>query len=89
MMAFGQPVNTIYDFSKADRILSLDADFLSALPGTLRYARNFAAKRRVTEGKKEMTRLYVVETTPTTRNYQGGDGSGRQNRRDRNRRCPD
>ena len=36
MMAFGQPVNTIYDFSKADRILSLDADFLSAHPGTLK-----------------------------------------------------
>ena len=66
MMAFGQPVNTIYDFSKADRILSLDADFLSALPGTLRYARDFAARRRITEGKKEMSRLYVIETTPTT-----------------------
>ena len=46
MMAFGQPVNTIYDFSKADRILSLDADFLAAHPGTLRYARDFAARRR-------------------------------------------
>src|SRR5256886_4647442 len=66
VMAFGQPVNTIYDFSKADRILSLDADFLSAMPGMLRYARDFAARRRVTEGKKEMSRLYVIETTPTT-----------------------
>ncbi len=66
MMAFGQPVNTIYDFSKADRILSLDADFLSAHPGMLKYARDFAARRRITEGKKEMSRLYVIETTPTT-----------------------
>jgi len=66
VMAFGQPVNTIYDFSKADRILSLDADFLSAHPGMLKYARDFAARRRITEGKKEMSRLYVVETTPTT-----------------------
>ena len=66
VMAFGQPVNTIYDFSKADRILSLDADFLSAHPGTLKYARDFAARRRITEGKKEMSRLYVIETTPTT-----------------------
>ena len=24
------------------------------------------ARRRVTEGKKEMSRLYVIETTPTT-----------------------
>ena len=66
VMAFGQPVNTVYDFSKADRILSLDADFLAAMPGTLRYARDFAARRRITEGKKEMSRLYVIETTPTT-----------------------
>jgi MoCo/4Fe-4S cofactor protein with predicted Tat translocation signal len=66
LMAFGQPVNTIYDFSKAERILSLDADFLSAHPGMLRYARDFAARRRITDGKKEMSRLYVIETTPTT-----------------------
>ena len=65
MMAFGQPVNTTYDFSKAERILSLDADFLAAMPGTLKYARDFAARRRVTEGKKEMNRLYVIETTPS------------------------
>ncbi|MGI8835280.1 MAG: TAT-variant-translocated molybdopterin oxidoreductase [Pyrinomonadaceae bacterium] len=64
--AFGQPVNTTYDFSKADRILSLDADFLAAMPGTLRYARDFAARRRVSEAQKEINRLYVIETTPTT-----------------------
>lgn len=63
--ALGRPVNTIYDFSKAERILSLDADFLSAQPGNLKYARDFAAKRRMTEGKKEMNRLYVIESTPT------------------------
>src|SRR4029079_14108005 len=76
--ALGQPVNTIYDFSKADRVLSLDADFLSAHPGMLKYARDFAARRRLPEGSdprvidvpvdrsKLMNRLYVVETTPTT-----------------------
>jgi molybdopterin-containing oxidoreductase family iron-sulfur binding subunit len=66
MMAFGQPVNTIYDFSKADRILSLGSDFLAAMPGTLRYARDYAAKRRLSGEKPEMSRLYVVESTPTT-----------------------
>jgi len=65
VMAFGQPVNTIYDFSKADRILSLGSDFLSAMPGTLRYARDYAAKRRITVDKVEMNRLYVIESTPT------------------------
>ena len=66
VMAFGQPVNTIYDFSKADCILSLGSDFLACLPGSLRYARDFAAKRRVTKEREEMSRLYVVESTPTT-----------------------
>ncbi len=66
IMAFGQDVNTIYDFSKADRILSIGSDFLSAFPGSLRYARDFAAKRRVNGDKSEMNRLYVIESTPTT-----------------------
>src|SRR5207302_5177692 len=47
IMAFGQDVNTIYGFSKADRILSLGSDFLSAMPGTLRYARDYARRRGV------------------------------------------
>ena len=64
--AFGQPVNTIYHFDKAERILSLDADFLSAMPGSLRYARDYAAKRRITGEQSEMNRLYVIESTPTT-----------------------
>ncbi len=65
MMAFGQPVNTIYSSIWLQRILSLDCDFLSAFPGYLRYARDFMARRRVSETNKEMNRLYVVETTPT------------------------
>src|SRR5262249_1734419 len=37
-LAFGQPVETRYDFSKADVILSLDADFLAGgFPGNVRY----------------------------------------------------
>jgi MoCo/4Fe-4S cofactor protein with predicted Tat translocation signal len=63
-MAFGQPVETIYDFSKADVIVSLDADFLSAgFPGTTRYARDFA-KRRDPDSEK-MSRLYVIESVPS------------------------
>ncbi len=46
-MAFGRPVNTIYHFDKADVIVSLDADFLSCGPGNLRYAREFADRRRI------------------------------------------
>src|SRR6202453_5177974 len=62
--AFGQPVETRYDLSKADVIVSLDADFLYAgFPGNTRYIRDFA-KRRNPDGK--MNRLYVIESTPTT-----------------------
>src|SRR5205085_2211725 len=64
-LAFGQAVNTIYRFDRADRVLALDSDFLAATPGNLRYARDFIEKRRVLAGKAEMNRLYAVETTPT------------------------
>src|SRR6185503_14436516 len=65
VMAFGQPVNTTYRFDLAQRVLSLDSDFLSAMPGTLRYAREFFARRRVSEANREMNRLYVIESTPS------------------------
>jgi len=64
-MAFGQPVETRYDFSKADVIVSLDADFLYAgLPGNTRYIRDFAARRNPDSGN--MNRLYVIESTPSS-----------------------
>lgn len=65
-MAFGQYVNTIYQFDKADVVLSLDSDFLSCGPGNLRYSRDFISRRRLVEGRMEMNRLYVVESQLTT-----------------------
>jgi len=63
-LAFGQPVETRYDFEKADVIVSLDADFLYAgFPGNVRYIRDFA-KRRNPDGN--MNRLYVIESTPSS-----------------------
>jgi MoCo/4Fe-4S cofactor protein with predicted Tat translocation signal len=63
-LAFGEPVETRYDLSKADVIVSLDADFLSAgFPGSTRYIRDFAARRNP-DGN--MNRLYVVESTPSS-----------------------
>ena len=63
-LAFGQPVETRYDFSKADVILSLDADFLSAgFPGSIRYARDYAKRRNPDSGS--MNRMYVVESNPS------------------------
>lgn len=63
--AFGQYVNTIYHFDRADVVLSLNADFLSCGSGHLRYSRDFMARRRLEGGKSEMNRLYVVETELT------------------------
>jgi MoCo/4Fe-4S cofactor protein with predicted Tat translocation signal len=64
-LAFGQPVETRYDFSKADVIVSLDADFLYAgFPGNVKYIRDFASRRDPDSGN--MNRLYVIESTPTS-----------------------
>jgi MoCo/4Fe-4S cofactor protein with predicted Tat translocation signal len=65
-LAFDEYVGTHYDFSKADVVLSLDADFLLAGPGTLRYTRDYTDRRRVRtkETKREdikQNRLYIVE----------------------------
>ena len=64
-LAFGQPVETRYDLSKADVIVSLDADFLYAgFPGNTRYIRDFAKRRNPDAGN--MNRLYVIESTPSS-----------------------
>ena len=64
-MAFGQPVETRYDLSKANVIVSLDADFLYAgFPGNVRYIRDFASRRNPDSGN--MNRLYVIESTPSS-----------------------
>jgi len=64
-LAFGEDVNTIYNFDRADVVVSLDANFLMEMPGSVRYARHFIDQRRVSSGKGTMNRLYVLETTPT------------------------
>ena len=64
-LAFGRPVDTVLDIAKADVILAIESDFLSAAPGHLSYARAFAARRRPAEVKDEMSRLYAIESTPT------------------------
>ncbi|MGH9381189.1 MAG: TAT-variant-translocated molybdopterin oxidoreductase, partial [Thermoanaerobaculia bacterium] len=63
--AFGTAVAPRYDLGRADVILALDSDFLTQGPGTVRHARDFAAKRRPTAEHREMSRLYAAESTPT------------------------
>jgi MoCo/4Fe-4S cofactor protein with predicted Tat translocation signal len=64
-LAFGEDLHTQYHFERADVILALDADFLAGGPGALRYARDYATRRRVWEGQQTMNRLYAVESTPS------------------------
>ncbi len=66
-IAFGKPMETLYDFSKADVVLTLDGDFLATeqTPGAVRYARDFASLRRVAGKQGTMNRLYAVESTPS------------------------
>jgi molybdopterin-containing oxidoreductase family iron-sulfur binding subunit len=65
LQAFGAPANTYYNFLNANVVVSLDSDFLATGPATLRYAREFSAKRRVLGENVAMNRLYVVEPMPT------------------------
>jgi MoCo/4Fe-4S cofactor protein with predicted Tat translocation signal len=64
-LAAGANSDAIYHFDKADVVVSLDADFLNCGPGTVRYQKDFAAHRRVTDDRKEMNRLYAIESTPS------------------------
>ncbi|HEU4588273.1 MAG TPA: TAT-variant-translocated molybdopterin oxidoreductase, partial [Gemmatimonadales bacterium] len=63
--AFGRPAQPVYDFTAADVVLALDADFLAAGPYSLRYAHDFAQWRHVSTPSSAMNRLYVIETAPT------------------------
>jgi molybdopterin-containing oxidoreductase family iron-sulfur binding subunit len=62
---FGVAAKPIYRFAKAERIVSLDADFLNAESGSLYYVREFAKGRRVTKKEDPMNRLYVAESALT------------------------
>ena len=53
------------DFSKPDLIVSVGSDFLLDQPSSLRFMRQFAARRRVHDGQVNPNRLYVLESTPT------------------------
>jgi MoCo/4Fe-4S cofactor protein with predicted Tat translocation signal len=63
--SFGQPVERIFDLNKADAIFGIESDLISATPGWLAYARNFAAARRPTETGGAMSRVYAIESAPT------------------------
>jgi molybdopterin-containing oxidoreductase family iron-sulfur binding subunit len=60
VLAFGKPHRTLYDFTGADVVLTLDADVASDdFPGGLVHARSLAKRR---DAESEMNRVYAVES---------------------------
>jgi MoCo/4Fe-4S cofactor protein with predicted Tat translocation signal len=59
--AFGANARLIRRVDRADIILSLDSDFLDCGEGDLAAVRGFTSRRRISEAKETMNRLYVVE----------------------------
>jgi MoCo/4Fe-4S cofactor protein with predicted Tat translocation signal len=65
-LAFGNYVNVVHDLKKANVIVALSSNFLEEGPGHLRYAKDFAARRRVRKGTTTMNRLYAMESSFTS-----------------------
>lgn len=63
---YGRALAPLYDVSRARVIVDLDADLLDRHPLSLRYSRQFADGRRLAGGRREMNRLYVVESSFTS-----------------------
>ncbi|MCP4205010.1 MAG: TAT-variant-translocated molybdopterin oxidoreductase [bacterium] len=67
-IAFGRELQPRYRFDRAQVVIALDSDFLTQGPGSVRYARDFMAARRVhsaqdAEGPRPMNRLYALESS--------------------------
>ncbi|MBB3189665.1 TAT-variant-translocated molybdopterin oxidoreductase [Halomonas cerina] len=64
-LLFGRPLEAVYHFERTRVVVSLDADFLQMQPGFLRYAHDLMTRRRPRDNDDVLTRLYVVESTPS------------------------
>ncbi|WP_437673696.1 TAT-variant-translocated molybdopterin oxidoreductase [Sorangium sp. So ce131] len=64
-LAFGRPLETALDLTKARVIVALDADLLATDGSPIKQARAFAAGRAVDKDAAAMNRLYAVESTFT------------------------
>jgi MoCo/4Fe-4S cofactor protein with predicted Tat translocation signal len=60
--SFGANTVIIPDFSRADKVLAVDSDFLNVSFSGLDQVRGFMARRRISEPGQPMNRLYVAET---------------------------
>ncbi len=60
-LAFGRAAEPLWDLSRADVVLALDADFLAASGTPLAWARMWTSRRRLERPSDSMSRLYAVE----------------------------
>lgn len=61
--AFGRPLDTVYDLTAADLVLTLGGDLFLREPGHIRYAADYVRRRR--ESGFLGPRLVAAETTPS------------------------
>lgn len=64
-LAFGRPVRALYDYDRANVILTLDADVLGTETGATRASSGFGQRRRISGPDVAMNRLYSVEAGHT------------------------
>jgi MoCo/4Fe-4S cofactor protein with predicted Tat translocation signal len=60
--SFGAAIIPSYDFSKANVIVSVGADFLGGWLSTIEFTKQYAQTREVSEEKREMSRHYHFES---------------------------
>jgi MoCo/4Fe-4S cofactor protein with predicted Tat translocation signal len=63
--AFGRDADVLLHLDRSDSVLALDSVFLVRGRGAVRHARDFASRRRPRREASEMSRLWVVESSPT------------------------
>ncbi len=61
-MVFGQRLQPVYHFDKADVIVSLDDDFMGEDAASIEATKQFSKKRKVSKPGEPMNRLYLVES---------------------------
>jgi MoCo/4Fe-4S cofactor protein with predicted Tat translocation signal len=65
IMAFGRPADTVFDLRQADVVLCLGGNLFLEAPGHIRYAADYAERKREGLGNANRPLLYVAETTPS------------------------
>lgn len=63
--AYGVPCEPVYRLDRARVIVALDADFLAAMPGHVRYAMDFSTTRSALASPSSRSRMYAIESVPT------------------------